>query len=178
MMKILDRYIISSILKIAIVAIIIFALILAAVELFSKMDAIMNSDMSIPSLIEYLLYSIPEYLMMGASLAFLIFNMHPAKMFLGDTGSLALGGAVAAMALIMKMPIYLLIVALIPVVETLSVAMQVIYFKITKGKRLFLMSPLHHHFELKGYSEWKIDWIFWSFGIIVSIISVIFVCLR
>ena len=98
---------------------------------------------------------------MGSSLAFLIFNMYPAKMFLGDTGSLALGGAIAAMAILMKMPIYLAIVALIPVIETISVALQVIYFKITGGKRLFKMAPLHHHLELSGLKETKIVAIFW-----------------
>lgn len=98
---------------------------------------------------------------MGANLAFLIFNMHPAKMFLGDTGSLALGGAVSAMAILMKMPIYLAIVALIPVLETLSVALQVIYFKVTHGKRLFKMAPLHHHLELSGMKETKVVSTFW-----------------
>jgi len=107
---------------------------------------------------------------MGSSLAFLIFNMHPAKMFLGDTGSLALGGAVAAMAILMKMPIYLAIVALVPVVETLSVALQVIYFKVTKGKRLFKMAPIHHHLELSGLKETKVVTLFW---IITSILCVL-----
>lgn len=107
----------------------------------------------------------------GASLAFLIFNMYPAKMFLGDTGSLALGGALASMAIIMKMPIYLAIVALIPVIETLSVALQVIYFKITKGKRLFKMAPLHHHLELSGFKETKIVTIFWSITAILCVIA-------
>jgi len=98
---------------------------------------------------------------MGANLAFLLFNMYPAKMFLGDTGSLALGGAVAAMAIIMKMPIYLAIVALVPVIETLSVALQVIYFKLSHGKRLFKMAPIHHHLELCGMKETKVVSLFW-----------------
>lgn len=107
----------------------------------------------------------------GANLAFLIFNMHPAKMFLGDTGSLALGGAVAAMAIIMKMPIYLAIVALIPVLETLSVALQVIYFKVTKGKRLFKMAPLHHHLELSGMKETKVVSTFWIITVILCVVA-------
>lgn len=107
----------------------------------------------------------------GASLAFLIFNMYPAKMFLGDTGSLALGGAVASIAIIMKMPIYLAIVALVPVLETLSVALQVIYFKLTKGKRLFKMAPLHHHLELSGLKETKIVAIFWAVTAILCILA-------
>lgn len=108
---------------------------------------------------------------MGANLAFLLFNMHPAKMFLGDTGSLALGGAVAAMAIIMKMPIYLAIVALVPVIETLSVALQVIYFKATKGKRLFKMAPIHHHLELSGMKETKIVPLFWLTTVILCVIA-------
>lgn len=107
----------------------------------------------------------------GASLAFLIFNMYPAKMFLGDTGSLALGGAVASIAIIMKMPIYLAIVALVPVLETLSVALQVIYFKLTKGKRLFKMAPLHHHLELSGLKEPKIVAIFWVVTALLCILA-------
>ena len=107
----------------------------------------------------------------GASLAFLVFNMYPAKMFLGDTGSLALGGAVASIAIIMKMPIYLAIVALIPVIETLSVALQVVYFKLTKGKRLFKMAPLHHHLELSGLKETKIVAIFWSITAVLCVLA-------
>ena len=108
---------------------------------------------------------------MGSSLAFLIFNMHPAKMFLGDTGSLALGGAVAAMALLMKMPIYLAVVALIPVVETISVALQVIYFKLTHGKRLFKMAPLHHHLELSGLKETKVVSLFWIITTVLCVLA-------
>ena len=108
---------------------------------------------------------------MGASLAFLIFNMHPAKMFLGDTGSLALGGAVAAMALIMKMPIYLAVVALVPVVETISVALQVIYFKLTHGKRLFKMAPFHHHLELSGLKETKVVSLFWIITTVLCVLA-------
>ncbi len=108
---------------------------------------------------------------MGASLAFLIFNMYPAKMFLGDTGSLALGGAIAAMAILMKMPIYLAIVALVPVIETLSVALQVIYFKVTKGKRLFKMAPIHHHLELSGVKETKVVSIFWFITAVLCVFA-------
>lgn len=107
----------------------------------------------------------------GANLGFLIFNVKPAKVFMGDTGSLALGAAVASIAIIMKMPIYLLIVALIPVAETLSVAMQVIYFKLTKGKRLFKMAPLHHHFELSGMKETKVVLLFWVLTIVFCVIG-------
>lgn len=95
----------------------------------------------------------------GANLAFLIFNMYPAKVFMGDTGSLLLGGVIVAMALYLKMPLILIVIALIPVIETLSVMMQVAYFKKT-GKRIFKMAPLHHHFELSGWNENKIVSIF------------------
>jgi phospho-N-acetylmuramoyl-pentapeptide-transferase len=107
----------------------------------------------------------------GATLGFLVFNIKPAKVFMGDTGSLALGAAIASTAIIMKMPIYLLIVALIPVVETLSVAMQVIYFKLTKGKRLFKMAPLHHHFELSGMKETHVVLLFWTVTAILCLIT-------
>ncbi|MBQ8043521.1 MAG: phospho-N-acetylmuramoyl-pentapeptide-transferase [Clostridia bacterium] len=107
----------------------------------------------------------------GATLGFLIFNVKPAKVFMGDTGSLALGAAIASAAIIMKMPIYLLIVALIPVLETLSVAMQVIYFKVTKGKRLFKMAPLHHHFELSGMKETQVVLMFWAITAVLAIVA-------
>ena len=95
----------------------------------------------------------------GANLAFLIFNMYPAKVFMGDTGSLLLGGVIVAMALYLKMPFILVIIALIPVLETLSVIMQVGYYKKT-GKRIFKMAPLHHHFELSGWNENKVVSVF------------------
>lgn len=96
----------------------------------------------------------------GSLLGFLLFNCYPAKVFMGDTGSLALGGFVAASACVMKMQIFLLLVAIIYVVETLSVILQVGYFKLTHGKRLFKMSPIHHHFELCGWSETRIVAVF------------------
>ena len=95
----------------------------------------------------------------GANLGFLLFNMHPAKVFMGDTGSLLLGGAIASIALYLKIPLILLVLALIPVIETISVIMQVAYFKKT-GKRIFKMTPIHHHFELSGWNENKIVTIF------------------
>ena len=107
----------------------------------------------------------------GATLGFLIFNVKPAKVFMGDTGSLALGAAIASAAIIMKMPIYLLIVAFIPVAEALSVMLQVVYFKLTKGKRLFKMAPLHHHFELCGMKETHVVLMFWIVTAVLSIIA-------
>lgn len=106
----------------------------------------------------------------GANLAFLLFNMHPAKVFMGDTGSLLLGGVIVSMALYLKMPLLLIIIALIPVLETLSVIIQVAYFKKT-GKRIFKMAPLHHHFELSGWNENKVVSIFSIITLILCIIG-------
>ena len=107
----------------------------------------------------------------GACIGFLLFNMHPAKVFMGDTGSLALGGAVATAALILKMPLYLAIVAFVCIVDTVSVMLQVIYFKVTNGKRLFKMAPFHHHLELSGYKETTVVLIFWIVTIICCVIA-------
>ena len=92
----------------------------------------------------------------GALLGFLLFNVYPASVFMGDTGSLALGGFVAASAYMMQMPLFLPIVGFVYAVEVLSVALQVVYFKISGGKRIFKMAPIHHHFELCGWSETRI----------------------
>ena len=92
----------------------------------------------------------------GSLLGFLLFNSHPAKLFMGDTGSLALGGFVAAVALMLQMPLFLVIVAIVYVIETLSVIIQVGYFRLTKGKRFFKMAPIHHSFELSGWPETKV----------------------
>lgn len=107
----------------------------------------------------------------GTCIGFLIFNFHPAKVFMGDTGSLALGGAVAAIAIILKMPLYLAIVAIVPIIDTLSVIIQVTYFKITKGKRIFKMAPFHHHLELSGMKETNVVYLFW-------IVTAIFCCIA
>lgn len=92
----------------------------------------------------------------GGLVAYLFYNWHPAKVFMGDTGSLFLGGAVCAMAFALDMPLVLIMAGLIYIVETLSVILQVGYFKLTHGKRLFKMSPIHHHFEMCGWKEEKI----------------------
>ncbi|MEG2310456.1 MAG: phospho-N-acetylmuramoyl-pentapeptide-transferase [Clostridia bacterium] len=97
----------------------------------------------------------------GTCLGFLVFNFHPAKVFMGDTGSLALGGAIASIAIITKMPLYLAIVAFVCIIDTLSVILQVGFFKLTKGKRIFKMAPFHHHLELSGFKETNVVLIFW-----------------
>ena len=94
-------------------------------------------------------------IVIGVTLGFLMFNLHPAKVFMGDTGSLMLGGVISGIALYLKMPLLLVIIALIPVIETLSVIIQVAYFKKT-GNRIFKMTPIHHHFEKCGYMETQI----------------------
>lgn len=96
----------------------------------------------------------------GSLLGFLLFNVYPAKVFMGDTGSLALGGFVAATAFMMKMPAFILIVGFIYFLEIVSDLLQVTYFKLTKGKRLFKMAPIHHHFELCGWSETRVVTVF------------------
>lgn len=107
----------------------------------------------------------------GSLLGFLLFNTHPAKVFMGDTGSLALGGFVASIAILMKMPIFIIIVGIIYVLESVSVILQVGYFKISKGKRLFKMAPLHHHFEQCGYKEVKVVSIFYIITAIACLIG-------
>ena len=96
----------------------------------------------------------------GALMGFLLFNVHPASVFMGDTGSLALGGFVAGTAYMMQMPLFIIIVGLIYVVEVVSVMIQVTYFKKTGGKRFFKMAPIHHHFELCGWSETRVVAVF------------------
>ncbi len=92
----------------------------------------------------------------GSLLGFLLFNTYPARVFMGDTGSLALGGFVASIAIMLHMPLFIVIVGLVYLVEVLSVILQVGYFKLTHGKRIFKMAPIHHHFELCGYSETQV----------------------
>lgn len=106
----------------------------------------------------------------GALMGFLLFNVYPASVFMGDTGSLALGGFVAGTAYIMQMPLYIVIVGLIYVIEVASVMIQVTYFKATGGKRIFKMAPIHHHFELCGWSETRVVAVF---SIITAILCLI-----
>lgn len=107
----------------------------------------------------------------GAILGFLIFNIHPAKVFMGDTGSLMLGGIISAMAIYLGIPLLLLIIAIIPILETLSVIIQVTYYRKTK-KRIFKMAPIHHHFELCGWSENKVVSVFSIITLILCVIGI------
>ena len=108
----------------------------------------------------------------GSCLGFLYYNFNPAKMFMGDTGSMALGGLLGTLAIIGKFELWILIIGIIFIVETLSVIIQVISFK-TTGKRVFRMSPLHHHFELSGWSEKRVVYSFWAVGFVFAVISII-----
>ena len=109
-------------------------------------------------------------IVIGAVLGFLMFNIHPAKVFMGDTGSLFLGGVISGIALYLKMPLILLVIAIIPVIETLSVIIQVAYFKKT-GKRVFKMAPIHHHLELSGWKENQVVMLFSVITLVASVIG-------
>lgn len=115
--------------------------------------------------------SIFSVAIVGAVLGFLVFNAHPAKVFMGDTGSLALGGAIAAIAILTKTEILLILIGGVFVIETLSVILQVISFKST-GRRIFRMSPLHHHYELVGWSEWRVVVTFWTVGLLFAALGI------
>ena len=112
-------------------------------------------------------------LIIAALLCFWVFNVHPASIFMGDSGSLALGATIANLCIILKVEFLLVIFGLMMILETLSVIIQVIYFKISKGKRIFLMTPIHHHFELKGIKEEKISIGFWICEVICVIIGLL-----
>ena len=111
-------------------------------------------------------------IVIGSCAGFLIYNFHKAKVIMGDTGSLLLGGVISSMAIYLQIPIFLLIIAIIPIAETLSVILQVLYFQKT-GKRLFRMSPLHHHFELTGWRENRVVGVFSLVTLLCSIIGII-----
>ncbi|MDR3278271.1 MAG: phospho-N-acetylmuramoyl-pentapeptide-transferase [Oscillospiraceae bacterium] len=114
----------------------------------------------------------------GALAGFLFFNFHPAKVFMGDTGSLFLGGAICALAFAMDMPLILVPLGIVYLIETLSDIIQVIYFKLSHGKRVFKMAPLHHHFEMCGWSEYKLFAVFTAVSAVFAVISYYAVHLR
>lgn len=111
------------------------------------------------------------FVVAGAMLGFLLFNKNPAKVFMGDTGSLALGGGLAMLSVLTKQEFLLLVIGIVFVIETLSVILQVGSFKL-RGKRIFKMSPIHHHFELSGWSEWKVVIVFWTTGVIAAVAGI------
>ena len=109
--------------------------------------------------------------LVGGLVAYLFYNWHPAKVFMGDTGSLFLGGIVCALAFALDMPLILILVGFVYIVETLSVILQVTYFKLTHGKRIFKMAPIHHHFEMCGWKEEKIVFVFTAVSAIMCIVA-------
>ena len=143
--------------------------------LAGSVTAIMVTAISIIAIkLGYESISIFGSIVVGCCAGFLIYNFYRAKVMMGDTGSLLLGGVIASMTIYMKLPLILLIIAIIPILETLSDIMQVIYFRRT-GKRLFRMAPLHHHFELSGWRENKVVAIFSLVTLIASTIAVIII---
>ena len=115
--------------------------------------------------------SIEAAAMAGGCLGFLIWNFNPAKVFMGDTGSLFLGGLICGIGMGIKLPVVLILMSAVYIIEMFSVMLQVIYFKATKGKRLFKMSPIHHHFEMCGWSETKICVVFSAVTIVFGLLS-------
>lgn len=113
------------------------------------------------------------YAILGGVLAFLWYNSHPASIFMGDTGSLALGGALATIAVFIKNPLIVLIIGIIFVLTSISVIIQVVYFKLTKGKRVFIMAPFHHHLQYKGFKESKIVAFYTIVGILAGVIGIL-----
>lgn len=109
--------------------------------------------------------------LVGGLFAYLFYNFHPAKVFMGDTGSLFLGGVVCALAFALDMPLVLILVGFVYIVETLSVIIQVLYFKATHGKRIFKMAPIHHHFEMSGWKEEKIVFVFAGVSAIACVLA-------
>lgn len=149
-----------------------------AVNLTDGLDGLASGTMAVAAVAYTLIclffgqYELAVFCMtvVGGVLGFLKYNAHPAKVFMGDTGSLALGGALAAVAVLTKTELLLIVVGGVFVVEALSVIIQVASFK-TTGKRVFLMSPIHHHFELKGWSEKKVVTVFWLCGALLSAVA-------
>ena len=113
-----------------------------------------------------------SFTIVGALFGFLWFNVHPAELFMGDTGSLALGATLAVVALMTGQWPLLIVIAIIPLSEALSVVIQVVYFKLTKGKRFFKMTPIHLHFELLGWSETQVVQLFWLIGLLAAMVGI------
>ncbi len=155
--------------------------IVNAVNLSDGIDGLVGSMAFFSALAFMLLSAVFKYYstgimssaLAGSCLGFLLWNFHPAKVFMGDTGSLFLGGYICALAFAINRPVLLIIIALPYLIEMLSVVLQVTYFKLTHGKRLFKMSPIHHHFEMCGWSEVKIVIVFGAFTALCGIFSVL-----
>ena len=151
-----------------------------AVNLADGLDGL-ATGLEIIALIPFMIFALIQHnapvvlfvaTLIGALFGFMVYNHHPAKIFMGDCGSLALGAILATLAIMTKQELLLIVIAAVPLVETLSVIIQVISFK-TTGKRVFRMSPLHHHFELGGWSETKVVRAFWIAGVLAAVIGVL-----
>lgn len=143
--------------------------------LAGSVTAIMVTAISIIAMkLGYESISIFGAIVVGSVCGFLIYNFHKAKVMMGDTGSLLLGGVISSMMIYMKNPLLLILIAIIPVIETMSVILQVVYFRLT-GKRLFRMSPLHHHFELTGWRENRVVGVFSLVTFVVSVCAIFLV---
>ncbi len=141
--------------------------------LAASVSAIMITALSIIAMkVGAVSISILGSIVIGSCLGFLVYNFHKAKVMMGDTGSLLLGGVISSMAIYLQIPIFLVMIAIIPVLETVSVILQVLYFRRT-GKRLFRMSPLHHHFELTGWRENRVVGVFSLITFLFSIIGIL-----
>lgn len=140
--------------------------------LAGSVTAIMVTAISIIAMkLGYESISVFGAIVVGSTCGFLIYNFHKAKVMMGDTGSLLLGGVISSMMIYMKNPLLLILIAIIPVIETMSVIMQVVYFRLT-GKRLFRMSPLHHHFELTGWRENRVVGVFSLVTLVASVCAI------
>lgn len=143
---------------------VIFAILAFSVLTYVTGRADWSLYLSVPYIKQASELTVFNFALLGACVGFLWFNAHPAEVFMGDSGSLALGGVLGVLSLMVKKEILLLVIGGMFVIELGSVMLQVIYFKLTKGKRLFRMAPLHHHFELKGQKETKVVVRFWILG--------------
>ncbi len=143
--------------------------------LAGSVSAIMITAISIIAMkMGYLTISIFGSIVVGCCIGFLIYNFYKAKVMMGDTGSLLLGGVISSMTIYLKVPLILILIAIIPIIETISVILQVLYFSKT-GKRLFKMSPIHHHFELSGWRENKVVAVFSLITLISSTIAILII---
>jgi len=145
----------------------------------------LNGSVTIPMMIFFTAAAVAQERMdlalmpaalVGGLVAYLFYNWHPAKVFMGDTGSLFLGGAVCGLAFALDMPLVLILVGFVYIMETLSVILQVGYFKLTHGKRLFKMAPIHHHFEMCGWKEVKIVLVFTAVSAVMCVLAWLGIC--
>ena len=144
--------------------------VLAALGIFDFIGIVRSTELDGP-ILGFFRGAIPALLALGACFGFLVYNRYPAKLIMGDTGSLALGALLSGIAILSGQMLLLIIIGFVFVAEALSVMIQVVYFKLTHGKRIFKMSPLHHHFELSGWPETKVTARFWIASAVCSAVG-------